>query len=196
MKRLFLPLLVVVCLSSCIGIESQIGLNQDGSGTLRLDYRISQFMREDRSLPLPVSREDFQRAVDAAPGLKLLSLSQREDENDVYISARLSFDKIESLNALGVPDQIGLAYSVEGGKHVLRQQVYRGSQAEGISADSMKMIETFFQGYELSYQISAPAPIQSAAGGTLSADKRSMSYKTAIPELLKQKDKVVLEITW
>ena len=196
MKRLFLPLLVVVCLSSCIGIESQIGLNQDGSGTLRLDYRISQFMREDQSLPLPLSREDFQRAVNAAPGLKLISLSQREDENDIHISARLSFDRIDSLNALGDADQIGLAYSEEGGRHVLRQQVYRGSQAEGLSADSMKMIETFFQGYELSYQISAPAPIQSATGGTLSPDKRSLTYKTTIPELLRQKDEVLLEITW
>jgi hypothetical protein len=196
MKRLFLPLLLVLSLCSCIGIQSQLSLNRDGSGTLRLDYRISQFMREDRSLPLPLSREDFQRVVEAAPGLKLLSLSQREDENDIYISATLGFDKPDSLNALGDPQQIGLAYSERGGKHALQQLLYRGRQAEQLSADSLKMIDAFFQGYELSYQFSAPAPIQSASVGTLSQDRRSLSYKTTIPDLLKQEQKVLLEVTW
>ncbi len=195
-KRLLLPLLLVLSLSSCLGSQSQFSLNRDGSGTLRLDYRISQFMREDRSLPLPLSRQDFQRIVEAAPGLKLLSLSQKEDENDVHISAALSFDKPDSLNALWDPERIGLAYGEEGGRHVLRQLLYRGRQAEEVSPDSLKMIETFFQGYELSYQFNAPAPIQSASVGELSQDRRSLSYKTTIPDLLKQQDKVLLEIAW
>jgi len=196
MKRYFLPVLLVLSLSSCIGIESQISVGSDGSGTLRLDYRISQFLREDRTLPLPVSREDFQRAVSVEPGLSLVALNQREDEQDVYIDARIGFDRVEALNALGGSGQIGLSYTVEGDKHILRQRVYPGQSSQGISAESLKMIETFFQGYELSYLVSAPAPIQAHTLGELSEDRRSLRYRTTIPELLKQKDEVILEVIW
>jgi len=194
MKKLFLPVLLALSLCSCVGIESRISLGSDGSGTLLLDYRISQFLREGRGLPLPVSREDFQRAVQSAPGLRLSSLSQREDEQDLYIAAGISFQRVEDLNALG--DQLGLGYTAQEDSHVFRQRVYRGQPPEGFSAESLKMIETFFQGYELSFVVSSPAPIRAHSLGELSEDKRSLSYKTTIPELLKHKEELTLEVIW
>jgi len=193
-KRLLLPALFAAALSSCIGVQSQISLGRDGSGTLRLSYRISQFLRESQDLPLPVSREDFQRAVAAAPGLRLEALSQREDEQDVTIEARIAFDRVEALNALG--DRLGLSYGEQGGRRVFRQRLYPGQPPGGISAESLKLVETFFQGYEVSLELSSPAPILSHSLGTLSEDRRSLRYQTTIPELLKQKDEVTLEVTW
>jgi hypothetical protein len=193
-KRLLLPALFAAALSSCIGVQSQISLGRDGSGTLRLSYRISQFLRESQDLPLPVSREDFQRAVAAAPGLRLEALSQREDEQDVTIEARIGFDRVEALNALG--DRLGLSYSEQEGGRVFRQRLYSGQPPEGISAESLKLAETFFQGYEVSLELSSPAPILSHSLGTVSEDKRSLRYQTTILELLKQKDEVTLEVTW
>jgi hypothetical protein len=193
-KRLLLPALFAAALSSCIGVQSQISLGRDGSGTLRLSYRISQFLRESQDLPLPVSREDFQRAVAAAPGLRLEALSQREDEQDVTIEARIGFDRVEALNALG--DRLGLSYSEQEGGRVFRQRLYPGQPPEGISAESLKLAETFFQGYEVSLELSSPAPILSHSLGTVSEDKRSLRYQTTILELLKQKDEVTLEVTW
>jgi hypothetical protein len=47
MKRLFfcLPAVIVLLLSSCIGIKSDILIRQDGSGVLTLSYTISQFIK-------------------------------------------------------------------------------------------------------------------------------------------------------
>ena len=194
MKRLLLPALFAAALSSCIGVQSQISLGRDGSGTLRLSYRISQFLRESQELPLPVSREDFQRAVAAAPGLRLEALSQREDEQDVTIEARIGFDRVEALNALG--DRLGLSYSEQEGGHLFRQRLYSGQPPGGVSAESLKMAEAFFQGYEVSLELSSPVPILTHSLGTLSEDGRSLRYQTTILELLKQKNEVTLEVAW
>jgi hypothetical protein len=202
MKKLLLPIMAAVLLSSCIGIDSQIALQNDGSGTLLLSYRISQLMKNldvaksDRHLPLPVSREDFQRTVDSIPGLKLLSLSQREDERDVLIDARLAFTGVQAINNLGKEGQIELSFSNEGDLHVFRQQIYRGRGMEEISPESLQMIQTFFEGYELSYRVTAPAAIKKYSLGELSEDQRSVSYKTSVADLLKSGEKQVLEVAW
>jgi hypothetical protein len=192
LTRLFVPALAVLCLCSCIGVESQILLNRDGSGTLLLSYRVSQFFREDPGLPLPVSGEEFQRVVQAAPGLRLAALSQRQDEQDLYIAARIAFDRVESLNVLG--NRLELSNTPEGS--IFRQRLYPGQPAGGIPAESLGMIETFFSGYVLSFELSSPAPIRSYASGQLSEDGRSLRYQTTIAELLKQKDEVTLEVIW
>jgi hypothetical protein len=202
MKRLLLPFLASVLLCSCIGIDSQITLRNDGSGTLKLDYRISQFMKNldvaksDWRLPLPVSREDFQRTVGSIQGLRLVSLDQREDEKDVFIAARIDFARVEAINDIGKAGQIELSFSNEGDLHVFRQQVYRGGGLEEISQESLQMVETFFEGYGLTYRVSAPAVIMRHSLGELSEDKRSVSYHTTIADLLKSREKKVLEIAW
>jgi hypothetical protein len=204
MKKLLLPILVVVValLSSCIGIESQITLQNDGSGTLLLNYRVSRLMKNldvaksDWHLPLPVSREDFQRTVDSISGLKLLSLAQREDERDVLIDARLAFTGVQAINSLGKEGQIELSLSNEGDLHVFRQQIYRGRGLEQISPESLQMIQTFFEGYELSYRVTAPAAIKRHSLGELSPDQRSVIYKTSVADLLKSGEKQVLEVDW
>ncbi len=202
MKKLLLPILAVALLSSCIGIDSQISLQNDGSGTLLLNYRISQLMKNldvaksDWHLPLPVSREDFQRTVDSISGLKLLSLAQREDERDVLIDARLGFTGVQAINSLGKEGQIELSFSNEGGLHIFRQQIYRGRSLEEISPESLQMIQTFFEGYELSYRVTAPAAIKRHSLGELSPDQRSVSYKTSVADLLKSGEKQVLEVAW
>jgi hypothetical protein len=194
LKWLFLPALCAAALSSCIGVQSQLSLERDGSGTLRLSYRICQFLREDRELPLPLSGEDLRRAVAGAPGLQLESLSQREDEQDLTIEARLAFDRVESLNALG--GQLGLSYSEQGEGRVFRQRLHSGQPPGGLPAQWLRMAEAFFQGYEVSLELSSPVPIRSYSQGQLSEDRRTLRYRTTIPELLKRKDELTLEVAW
>jgi hypothetical protein len=152
--------------------------------------------KSDWHLPLPVSREDFQRTVGSIPGLKLVSLAQKEDEQDVLIASRIDFDRVEAVNAIGKEGQIELGYSTEGNIHVFRQQIYRGGGFEGISQESLRMVETFFEGYDLSYRVMAPVEIKRHSLGELSADKRSVSYRTTVAALLKSGEKKVLEVAW
>lgn len=202
MTRWFIVILTVVLLSSCIGIESEILLRQDGTGVLTLSYKISQFMknidagREEKQLPLPVNEEEFVRTAEGIEGLRLTDIDEREDEENVYIRAELEFDSVDAVNALGRAGQIGISLENQGNTNTFRQVIFAGQEGEEITEDSLKMIETFFQGYDLVYAITVPSQVKSHSLGDLSADGRTVTYTITVPEILKASQPLVLEVAW
>ncbi|MBN1834501.1 MAG: hypothetical protein JW820_01560 [Spirochaetales bacterium] len=189
-------------LASCIGIESGLVLRADGSGTLILSYKISQYMknidvgRDDERLPLPVSQEDFLRTVEGIEGLRLADLDQREDEENVYIRAILEFTRLEALNALSPDPGLGLSLTTAGGETVFRQTIAPAGNPEELSEDSRALVEEFFSGYELAYRLTAPSAVLRHNLGELSEDGRSVSYNVTVPQLLQTPEPVILEVAW
>jgi len=205
MKRWFFCLLLVattLLLSSCIGIESDIRIRQDGSGVLTLSYTISQFIknidagRSEKQLPLPVNEEEFRRSAERIDGLRLTDLEQREDEENIYIQAELEFDSVEAVNALGRDGQLGISLETQGGTTTFRQLIYQGQQGEEITEESLEMIETFFDGYELVYSVTVPSEVRDHSLGVLAANGRTVTYTVTIPEILKNPEPLVLEVIW
>lgn len=202
MTKWFILFLTVVLLSSCIGIESEILLRQDGTGVLTLSYQISQFMknidagREEKQLPLPVNEEEFVRTAEGIEGLRLTDIDEREDEENVYIRAELEFDSVDAVNALGRAGEIGITLENRGDTNIFRQVIFAGQDGEEITENSLEMLDTFFQGYDLVYSIILPTPVQSHTLGELSADGRTVTYTTTVPEILKASQPLVLEIVW
>jgi hypothetical protein len=191
-----------ILLCSCVGIESRIELRPDGSGTLTLSYKVAQYMknidvgREDKRLPLPVSRDDFRRAADGIEGLRLLELDQREDEKDIYIRAVLEFDTLEALNGLGPKPGLGLSLYESGGERTLRQEIAPAARSGELSEDSLAMISDYFEGYGLAYTLRVPAPIKRHNLGELSQDRRSLTYNATVLQLMQAVEPVILEVVW
>jgi hypothetical protein len=189
-------------LSSCIGIESQIRIRQDGSGLLTLSYTVSQFIknidagRSEKQLPLPVNAEDFRRSAEGVEGLRLTDLEETEDEENIYIRAELEFDSVEAVNALGRNGQIQIGLESQGDTTTFRQLLYDGGQGEPITAESIEMIETFFDGYELVYSVSAPEEVREHNLGDLGPDGRTVTYTITVPEILRFSEPLVLQVTW
>jgi hypothetical protein len=204
MKRWFLcvPVAIAVLLSSCIGIESEIRIRQDGSGVMTLSYTISQFIknidagRSEKQLPLPVNEEEFRRSAERIQGLRLTNLEQREDEKNVYIQAELEFDNVEAVNALGREGQIGITLESREGTTTFRQLIYEAPQGQEISEESLEMIETFFEGYELVYSISVPEEVRGHSLGVLGPDGRTVTFTITVPEILKAPEPLILEVVW
>ncbi len=202
MTRWFIVILTVVLLSSCIGIKSEILLRQDGTGVLTLSYKISQFMknidagREEKQLPLPVNEEEFVRTAEGIEGLRLTDIDEREDEENVYIRAELEFDSVDAVNALGRAGQIGISLENQGNTNTFRQVIFAGQEGEEITEDSLEMIETFFQGYDLVYAITVPSQVKSHSLGDLSEDGRTVTYTITVPEILKASQPLVLQVAW
>jgi hypothetical protein len=97
---------VLFLLSSCIGISMDITLKRDGSGTVTLEYMVSQALESlgrldgnERWNTIPVGRADFERTMDRLPGMKLLSFSSREFGKDLAINAKMEFVNLPSLMA-------------------------------------------------------------------------------------------------
>jgi hypothetical protein len=193
---------IVVLLSSCIGIESDLRIRQDGSGVLTLSYTVSQFIknidagRSEKQLPLPVNEEEFRRSAERIEGLRLTDLVEREDEENVYIRAELEFDNVEAVNALGREGQLGITLETQGGTTTFRQLIYEGQQGEEVTEESLKMIQTFFEGYELVYSVTVPAQVRDHTLGVLAPDGRTVTYTTTVPDILRTSEPLFLEVVW
>lgn len=203
LKATVVTLLVLFLLSSCIGIESRIKIKNDGSGQLTLKYRVSRLITHLESeetkgnvVPLPLSREEFERTVKNIDGLELVSYSRKEDEVDIHIVAKVNFNSIEDLSAMDNRNENNFSFRSEQGNRVISQIIYPGSDGEAPTMDSLEMIETFFSGYNLTFIVETPAEINKYNLGELSADKRSVTYQISIPEILGDNDKKIFEVTW
>jgi hypothetical protein len=91
---------------SCIGAGADIDLRQNGSGTVKLEYRIAKDLDSlgkldgnERWPTVPVGKADFERSVNRIQGLKLRSFASKEDGKDLVTTIQLDFDKPGALAA-------------------------------------------------------------------------------------------------
>ncbi len=203
MKQFLFIVLAVFLLSSCLGIDSTIKLNSRGSGEILLSYKISQMVinlgkvdDESKFVPLPVTEEDFKYSAEGVDGITLVSVKEKEDEQNVYIDAKLKFDTIDNLSDFF--KRAGkdiLTITQENGHTVFRQIIFEGLK-EGIDDDSLSMVNVFFQDYNLSFNFEAPSKIISVNHGSISDNEKSASFSVQITEIIQQKEPLIWEIIW
>ena len=80
---------IVVCVS-CIGLTSEIQINENGSGRMELSYRVSRLIAHmgtvdegDKFFPVPITREDFETTVAQIEGLSLQSYNMNENTEHI-----------------------------------------------------------------------------------------------------------------
>lgn len=192
-----------IVLSSCIGIDSRLTLKDDGSGTLSLTYRVSQVVADlglsstgSSAIPLPLSRADFDRSLESAKGkVRLTRFSSSENEKDITISVDLAFDSFEALAQLDAFRDAQLTLSANGTGKTFSQLVAR-APAEPVSEATLQMFDALFSDYTLSFVLQAPRPIQTTTVGTLSADKRTLTYSAPVKDAVTTKSDIVLSAGW
>jgi hypothetical protein len=190
-------------LISCVGIDSRLTVRDNGSGTLVLTYRVSQLIAdlgvsssERGVIPLPLSKADFERSLEGSKGaVRLTRFSRSENEKDITIDAELSFDSLEALSAVEAFRPQALKVGTNGLRHSFSELITR-APARPVTEDSLRMIDAFFTGYDLTFVIEAPQPIKESSLGSLSADKKVLTYTTSIKDLVRAKADVVLSLSW
>jgi hypothetical protein len=155
-----LPLLfiLIMSLSSCIGITADITMRRDGSGKIALEYRYSAVAEaigrldgNERWMIIPVGRPDFERTVRRIPGLRLVSYSSREEpeKKDVVVKAELEFANSQALLAFLDPSLKRASIK----DNVLSITLMDGQ--EKIDGDLMSLIKQVSAGYELNISFSS-----------------------------------------
>lgn len=202
-KAPLLCVIAAVLLSSCIGIDSRLTVRDNGSGTLTLTYRVSQLVVNlgnpvdaKSVVPLPLSRADFDRSLEAASGkVRLTRFERSEDQNDVTIRAELAFDSLDALSQLSAFRGADIHAAADGDTSTFSQLIAKAPR-EPITDDSLRMVDAFFGGYELTFSVEAPRPVKSNTLGSLSDDRRTLTYKTSIKDLVRATSDVILSMTW
>lgn len=203
MRKIAALCLASALLVSCVGIDSTLTIRDNGSGTLVLTYRVSQLVvnlgdsRSEKGIvPLPLSRSDFERSLASAKGkVRLARFDRSENEKDITIRAEISFETLDSLSQVEAFHDAELKATVRGSRHTFSQLIARAPE-DPVSEDTLRMIDSFFDGYNLTFAIEVPQAIQANSLGTVSANKRVLTYTTNIKEIERAKSDIVLSLEW
>jgi hypothetical protein len=203
MRKIALLCLSTILLASCVGIDSRMTIHDNGSGILALTYKVSQLAADlgtsssgKSAIPLPISRADFDRSLAAANGkVRLTQFSRTENEKDVTIHAELSFDSLEALAQLDAFKDAELKSTTNGSRRSLSQVVAK-VPPEPLTEDTKRMIDSLFSGYDIALTVETPRPIQSSSLGTVSPDKRTLTYKASVRDVMTTTSDIVLELSW
>ena len=208
LRKLFFALIPVFFVS-CLGVSSQVKINNNGSGTFVQEYRVSHQLQNmgnigenEGSLPLPSLKEDMERTVARIPGLHLVSYTTREDEKDLIIKAELAFDSPDALAAFMGSEGRQLKFDVKNRKINLHFDAGAGGD------ESFKGIMiAAFSGYNFSISLSAPGQVKAAwfdenrksvqaYPGTCSVRNNTLEYTVPMSDLVYLKNSLDLEISW
>ncbi len=88
--------LAALALSGCLGVDVSTKFNGDGSGVMTMKLQISQMllqMGEEQGSPppVPLSKEELEKAYSQLDGVKVESVTQENNEKDRVITAVISF---------------------------------------------------------------------------------------------------------
>ncbi len=196
---------LILSLTSCLGIEAAISLNDNGSGKVVYQYRVSKmFVGLKKSeggpkkpdLPLPVSRQDLERTLAKARGVISTGVEQSENDTEIILKGEIRFDSVAALNRSGFFDDYPITLSREGGRTLLT--LLLSDAREPLDEASRDVYDNLFAGYGLVLKITAPKEIVSPApdGGSLSADKKTLTYAVGLADLMRLSDKTQLRVGW
>ena len=215
MKRItvMFPLLLVLLLASCFGVDADITLNANGSGTIALEYRVSQSLDalgrldgNERWNTIPVGRADFQRTVDRLPDMRLLSFSSRQDARDIIVSVRMEFSSIQGL--LAFLDASGRRSSFSGNAGAGRM-AFTLSEGAGIANPELaRLIAGISEGYSVRISMGFPGeatlavsdnqgrPLPAIPGSEIHASGRRVSCSFPLYHVLTSPEGIIVEFRW
>lgn len=205
-KKLVLLMITSLFFFSCIGIETDISIGEDGSGSISLEYTINRMLESmgkldgnERWLPVPVGRVDFERSVSAIDGLRLDSFSQQTDERNIRIQAELQFDNLQALQDFLDSSGRTVRISNENGEQILTMQLTEGGAV--LDPDLENLVENIFSDYEFLMKVQVPGTPGLGFGetnpvGIVSVQEGQASYSVSIIDILRSEQEVQLRLSW
>ncbi|MDR0314251.1 MAG: hypothetical protein LBI14_11730 [Treponema sp.] len=202
-------ILIIAGMTSCLGVNADITLNADNSGTISLEYRISQAFDSLGRLdgnearpPLPVGRMDFERTVERIPGMRLLSYVSRDSGSDRIVTARLEFSTIDDL--LQFLDASGQRADYVPGQKKISFILNPGNNAS--TSEFNALISQISQGYNIAISMSFPSEgtvnvldaegRASIARATVQPRGRKVSASLPLETVLSDEKGITLEFRW
>ena len=164
LKPFSIILISLFLLNSCFGFNVDITLNQNGSGTLTLEYLIARSIESlgrldgnERWNTIPVGRSDFQRSIDRLPEMKLLSFSSRENEKNLVSNVKMEFKNLPGLMAFLDSGGLRSSFSGDARSGSIFMTLSEGAISRGQrDPDLQKLITGVSESYRVKISMSFP----------------------------------------
>jgi hypothetical protein len=209
-RLLWLPVLLAA-FDSCIGLSTDIQMRRDGSGTITMEYRYSRMAEtigrldgNEKWQVIPVGRADWERTLARLPGMKLISFSAREKENDLVNNVTFEFQNTKAL--LAFLDASGRRASFNGANRL--DVILNEGSSSAINPDLMELMKQASAGYRFKITFSAEGnstmTVSNGEGGALvppaSASLVSSGKKVSLDigtgDLLSLKEGIGVSFSW
>ena len=192
-------ILSILFLASCVSMNTEISIENNGRVTALMDYKVSQYVvgfgrtnNQDPFLPLPVTRRDFEDRVRQIGGTTLDNYNYKEDEDYAYITARLTFDSVDVMGRfLNVP----VSLSQQNSGRVFKYEIIDGSGLS-FSPENRELMESLFEGDTVKITLKTPAPIKEYSSGALQDGRKTVVFEKSVLDLLDYREKLVWTVTW
>ena len=216
-KKTLVPAVIVFLLpfllNSCLGIDMDISLNRNGSGTVALEYRISSSLDSlgrldgnERWNTIPAGKADLERSLDRLPGMKLLSFSSKDEGKNLVIKAKMEFENI--LGLLAFLDAGGRRSSFSGDGQSGRLAVTLNEGVEIKNSALYGLIEDVSRSYSVRMAMNFPGegslvitdsqgkPLNAIPGGEINAAGRKVFFSFPLYEVLSAEEGIKAEFLW
>lgn len=205
-------LLFVFLFSSCLGIESGIVINNDGSGTIDLVYTVSNDLNslgeQDGNIsqpPVPISKSDFEKTVSRIEGLSLKSYKSETAETNTLVTVKLDFDNLESL--ADYFDESGQAadYTETNGR---KEMVFTFNENPAkVESAEQELFTNAMEGYVFDFSLRTQStmeaffvdqygnPVQNVSGA-FETKNNAVTYQVSMADLIFSQTPVILKIVF
>ena len=207
----FFPFLFLLC--SCFGVNADIVLNQNGTGTIELEYRISNSLDSlgrldgnERWNTIPVGRADFERTLDRLPGMKLISFSSRDEGKNLVNRAKMEFDNIQALLTFLDAGGRRAAFSGNEKSGSIVLTLNEGSEVKNQSLHAL--VKDISESYFVRVSMTFPAegslvitnnkdmPLPAVPQGEISARGKKVFFSFPLYEVLSSTDGIYATFRW
>jgi hypothetical protein len=207
----------LILMNSCLGVAADISIRADGSGTIALEYRVSQMLESlgrldgNENWPtIPVGKADFERSLARIPGLRLSSFSVKDVPHssggrDLLTKVVLEFKNTAALLAFldSTGSRASLVQETRNAQtaNVLRLVLLDPSDSLA-NTDLRFLLQAVSAGYELSISVSAPKNAtltmtpSSVPVARITSRGKKVSFAIDMEDLLELDEGLTLEIVW
>lgn len=198
--RIALYSAVAFLFAACVGLDADIVVQADGSGTVSLTYRVSRLVESmgkvegaSRFLPLPVDRASFERLLAESGSLTLDSFSVEGNEAELLVSAVISFADPSALARLWNAAGRAATFSIVESKRTLAVTLSEGGGP--LDPDLKRLVDGAFKGYLIRVAYRLPTT-PTVVGGTADAAARTALFSAPTGEVLSSEAPRTWSVTW
>lgn len=193
--------LFICVLSSCVDVSGTVDVKNNGAGSVLLIYRLSKTIESlgkleanSEMLPIPVSKEDFERTAARIAGLSVKSWKEGSDADNIIITVELNFDSLTTLAKFLDPEGKKAEYRENGTD---REFILRlAEKNDNVDPELKNFVQTVFTGYNIDLNFKFASTLVSATPGILDSSKRSAKISIPVKDAISGETEVIWILRW
>jgi len=193
---------LVLSLSSCLDLQADLTLNGNGSGTLDLNYRVPQSLKDiqlldgfqERFIPLPENSDEWVEKGNLSPGLTVSVNNFSSDHNYVSASVQIQFSTITDLNYI-FSEPVQAAF-VSGDDETLFQALLYEPRENVPDEENILLLKKVFPYDELNFTIRVPGVIKRFRPDKARISEQVYTYTVKAVDVIEANDVLSLEVVW